>query len=417
MASTNVSTVQGMESKRYRAFDLSVSQIGKDKLLIRSRRSGNAAIFTSSQARMLLRCNSFKTLSDHVSTLRREIKNDHTEDTNSLRAKIMRWAIRIAQENDFEIPVRSEELETLKDQFSLFVKDGFLISEADVHSEIFELISQPSSRTESSNLISTIGIATSNRTKHLEHALESYIENSKRHRRNPSFVIVDDSEEEDMCEETRRVLRRSRERYDAEILYADRERRALFADKLARRAALPLEITRFALLGDKRFGMTYGAAVNTLLLHGIGDLILVVDDDTVCKPVMPPKSSLALALTSRADPNEYWFFETRGAALGAGTSADDDLLGLHQELLGRTLRSCISEAYGDGMDIGDMSPRFLEKLHQPGAKVGATFCGTVGDPGSEATIHRLFSTDTTFHRLTHSPRQYSSKLTTHEVLK
>ena len=329
----------------------------------------------------------------------------------------MQWAVRVAEKNDLDIPIRSKETERIEQQLSSFVEDGFLVSEADLRAEIQEISNRSVGPGEGSNAISTIGIATCDRVKHLERALDSYIENSKRHGRNPSFVVVDDSEQEDAREKTRQVLCRSRQRHDTDILYADREKRARFADALARRAALPAEITRFALLGDRRYGMTYGAAVNALLLHTAGELLLVTDDDTVCSPAAPPESNPALALTSRADANEFWFFENREAALDAVTFADEDLLGLHEQLLGRTLPSCLSEADGEGTDIDDMSARFLSNMQRPGAKVGVSFLGTVGDPGSESTMHRLFAEDRTFERLTQSASDYPSRLSTHEVLK
>jgi len=103
--------------------------------------------------------------------------------------------------------------------------------------------------------------------------------------------------------------------------------------------------------------------------------------------------------------------------LDAVTFADEDILGLHERVLGRALRSCISEADGEGISIDDMSTRFLNNMQLPGAKVGVSFLGTVGDPGSETTTHRLFAEDRTFERLTRSASDYPSRLSTHEVLK
>ena len=402
---------------RYRIFDIIVTPLGKDNVLVRSGLTGTTKVFSSAQVQQLLACRTFETLSDHARARGQEVQRSVAQDASTLRGKLMQWATKVAPENDVDIPLRSKEVERVRRQLSSFVEDGFLVSEADLQAEIREISNQSVSPGGESNSISTIGMATCNRAKHLERALDSYVENSKRHERNPSFVIVDDSEQEDEREETKQVLYRSRQRHGADIRYVNRERRARFADALARRAALPPELTRFALLGNKRYGMTYGAAVNALLLHATGELLLVTDDDTVCSPASPPEPNPALALTSRAESNEFWFFENREAALDAVTFADEDLLGLHERLLGRTLPSCLSEADGEGMDIDDMSTRFLNNLQRPGAKVGVSFLGTVGDPGSESTVHRLFAEDRTFERLTQSASQYPSRLSTHEVLK
>jgi hypothetical protein len=402
---------------RYRVFDITVTPLGKDNVLVHSGRSSTTKVLSSAQVQMLLACNTFEPLSGHAKAHGQEMQRSVAQNAGLLRGKFIRWALEVAAENDVDIPVRSKETARIERQLSSSVEDGFLVSEADLQAEIREIGNQSVDPGEGSNAISTIGMATCNRTKHLERALDSYVENSRRHGRNTSFVIVDDSEQKGVREETKQVLCRSWKHRDAEIRYVGRERRARFASEIARRAALPAEITRFALLGDRRYGMTYGSAVNALLLHTAGELLLITDDDTVCSPASPPESNLGLALTSRTDPNQFWFFENREAALDAITLADQDILGLHEQLLGRTLRGCISGEGGTGICIDDMSTRFLSNMQRPGAKVGVSFLGTVGDPGSETTTHRLFAEGPTFKRLTKSASQYPSRLSTHEVLK
>lgn len=402
---------------RYRISDITVTSLGKGKSLVHSKRSGTSKVLSTSEVQLLLACRTFEALSNHAKACCQGLQHNVAQSTNTLRGKIVRWATKMAEESDIEIPVRSKEVERIKRQLSSFVEDGFLISEDDLHADIQEICNQPCGPGEESNTISAIGIATCNRTTHLERALNSYIESGRRHARNSSFVVVDDSRRADVQEETKRVLRGLQRRHDADIWYADRERRMHFADALARRTALPSELTRFALLGDKRYGMTYGSAVNALLLHAAGDLLLVADDDTVCNAARPPETNPELALTSRTEANEYWFFESREEALDAVSFANEDLLGLHEKLLGRTLSACVSEAGNADLCIDDMSARFLKNMDLPGAKVGVSFLGTVGDPGSESTLHRLFTRDGTFERLTQSASKYPGRLSTHEVLK
>lgn len=99
------------------------------------------------------------------------------------------------------------------------------------------------------------------------------------------------------------------------------------------------------------------------------------------------------------------------------TRVREDVLGLHESLLGRKLTACISETKNADLYIDDTNARFLQDLQRVGVKVVVSFFGTLGDPGTVGTLHRLFTRGRTFERLTRSGSTYPSSLTTHEVLK
>jgi len=175
---------------KYRCFDVTFTSLGKNSVLVRSPRSDAAQVLPSSQAQLLLACRTFETISDHAIARSQEGQHEAARNTNSLRGKLLRWALEVAAENDVDIPVRSREAERIERQLSSFVEDGFLVSEADLQAEIQEIGKHSISPGGECNTISNIGIATCNRTEDLERALISYIENSRRYGRNPSFVII-----------------------------------------------------------------------------------------------------------------------------------------------------------------------------------------------------------------------------------
>ena len=75
------------------------------------------------------------------------------------------------------------------------------------------------------------------------------------------------------------------------------------------------DVIEFALFDPEGCGMTAGANRNALLLHSVGDMVLSVDDDTVCSVAESPRLRDGLALSSGANPTDFRFFPDREAAV------------------------------------------------------------------------------------------------------
>ncbi len=152
-----------------------------------------------------------------------------------------------------------------------------------------------------------IGIPTKGRPRQLARTLESWLENARRHGRDPVFVVVDDAADP---ASTVAVCRRFERQYDVSVSVLDRGARRRWAHSIATRAGLPESLTEFALLGAEDCPITTGAARNTLLAASAGSLFLHVDDDVVAKTAIP---------LSRRAPRTVWSSPRNSRPLSAGT--------------------------------------------------------------------------------------------------
>jgi len=209
------------------------------------------------------------------------------------------------------------------------------------------------------------------------------------------------------------------QRYGVDIFYADREQRARYASALARYAAIPEEVVRFALLGDEQYGSSYGAARNALLLHSKGEVCLQTDDDMIGSLATIPEITSGLRLHSRGEVNEYWFFKDHEAVLASLTFIDADILGVHEQVLGKKLRTCLSALGDDDRELcfDEIDYEFLKNMCSPEARVAVSFTGIAGDSGSRIYLHRLLSEGNTYERLVHDAQEYRVKLNTHQILR
>jgi len=135
--------------------------------------------------------------------------------------------------------------------------------------------------------ITAIGIVTRDRLASLVACLESYLENCRRHARSPEFVIMDDSTSAEAADNPRSALQELAGRFNAQIRYAGRQEKRRFADVLSAESGVSEETISSALFGDERCRRSTGANRNSLFLDTAGSLILAVDDDTLCCPVLP----------------------------------------------------------------------------------------------------------------------------------
>jgi len=245
--------------------------------------------------------------------------------------------------------------------------------------------------------ITSVGVVTRNRLPELVACLESYIENCRRHDRNPEFVVTDDSPGAQAQDQTRAALRTLEHHVGARIRYAGTRERSRFADALARELAVPLEIIRFALLGDDRCPLSTGANRNSLLLDTVDTLVLSVADDTRCRIALPPDVEDAVAWFSGYDPTEFWFFHDSGSAFASASAVDADVLRCHEALLGQPVAG-----------VGDPSAS---------GRVAITLHGLAGDSGMASPRYYLGLAGASRERLVASLSAYRAAFRSREILR
>jgi hypothetical protein len=239
--------------------------------------------------------------------------------------------------------------------------------------------------------IASVGVPTRDRTDALERCLTGFLDNGRRHGRTHDYVVVDDSPSPEVRGRNRALLQSLRRRYGAELSYAGPEEKARFAAALVR-AGLPADAVAFALLNPEDCPVTTGGSRNALLLHGVGDLLLQTDDDTLCRYVPVPGALPGLARSPRFDPTEFWFF-AEGEALPPATADEEDGLAVHEQLLGTDVAGA------------------------PSGRVLLTAAGLVGDAGMGSPVYLLALEGSSRERLLRDERAYRHALTHRRVLR
>jgi len=296
--------------------------------------------------------------------------------------------------------------------------------------------------------ITSIAIPTRDRVETVERALRSYIENAQTHGRSPSFVIVDDSGNPSMQARNRAMLASLKRTYGVPLFYAGASERAAFVEKLIQHGSLPRPVVEFALLNPGNFPSSYGASRNALLLHTVGEMTLQVDDDTICKVAKVPGESQEVILTSQPDPTQIWFFPDYETALKSAEFVEEDFLGIHERLLGKSLAGFRSNEENNELSsriesqktngnhaltsaalqkffrlhkvlgaLEEMDIDFISKLEGGNGHVRVTLAGTLGHSGAGKGCFWVFRDGPSFARLTESEEKYRIFLRSDQMLR
>jgi hypothetical protein len=425
-AEPNKALATNVPVKRYRCSDVISFPAGNGSALLYCRTNRTARLLSANVADLLNHCNVFKTLDEHASdiSLAFELSQDRTASliselsTRISSAPVARLLERFrdfARKHKSRSEVPQSQVEFIKQQLQEFVEAGLVISDADV----LDQRERPDSDPAAHGTITTIGVITHNKLNSLSRCLISYIENCKKHRREKDFIVVDDSEEQSVREDTRRMLRLMKLKYGIEIAYAGFEEKKKYSEELIAESGLPPDVVNFALFDIENCGQTVGANRNALLLHTVGDMFFSADDDTVCTIANSPEAVVNnLAFYSGIDPTEFWFFADRKTALESVTVQETDILGIHERLLGKDLSACIGMlGKSSEVSLDQANSQFLRELQSGCGKVLITMTGLVGDSGIWSPIWQLTLTGESYERLTKTIGSYRSAFSSREVMR
>lgn len=264
--------------------------------------------------------------------------------------------------------------------------------------------------------ISAVAIPTCDRPVELRRALSSYMRNTQRFGRTCEFAVMDDTKTPEGREANRALLCDLARREGAVIRYAGIKEKRCFAAALSTESGVAKEVVDVALFGMEGFNNTCGANRNAVLLHTVGDLLLSVDDDTVCQIVAPPVLRQEVALDSRGIAAwDHWFYASREEVLRDLSTRDQDVLSIHEEALGKRLDACLAE-HGGRADWQRMSASLLghTAVHADG-KVLLTMNGLFGNAGYGAPL--LSYGAPSFERLVASEQAYHAALSSMEMIR
>ncbi|MGB9177731.1 MAG: hypothetical protein WCB68_00680 [Pyrinomonadaceae bacterium] len=382
-------TLQGSTGERFCSQASARFFAGDNSSLVYSASDRTARMIPQHLAVLLERCRTFKTL------------DEHTLSCVDFFAQSRRGT-------------QPPSVEAIRRSLSALADAGLLISER----AVLDACRQSN---QAQPCITSTGIITRNRTENLERCLRSYIENGRRYERATEFVVMDDSDNAKAGADNKDLLSLLKREYDADISYAGWEEKRRFAKLLASESSLNPDVINFALIDAHNYEFSCGKNRNALFLHTIGELIFSTDDDAVCRIAAPAQSNVdheQEAMGQPLTPVEIWFFADREEALESGLFVEEDLLAVHERLLGRELADCLA-------DFGDIALLSLERplayhlrsLDSGDARVLVTLSGMIGDSGMRLPVTYRILGPSSRKRLIESENTYRVGGSSREVLR
>ena len=340
---------------RYCRCDTARYPVGDDSHLVYSFDNRPASIIPSYMVGLLNHCRGFKTLEEHAES----------------------WAAAVGVSQSGH---GSEQVEAAAEQLAELIEAGLLLSER----EVSETCRRAAASSAPPPEIATVGVVTANRVDEQERCLVSFMENRRAHGRANDFVVADDSQSAEVRGATREMLAALRRRFGVDISYAGLEEKERFARLLSEAGDLPPEAVRFALFDERGAGFSGGKNRNALLLHTAGDMFYSTDDDAVCRLAAAPDDARG---RDDARAMQWWVFPDRQATLDSVDLVDDDLLGIHELLLGRDLCECVAAFEDVGLlNLAAADGNVFRHLRPGAGSVLVTFTGLFGDSGAPAPL-------------------------------
>ncbi len=371
---------------RYCSVEFSSFHAG-DQMQIIYPRTGIARLLPSQTADLLTRCRTFRTLEEHADECQRSLTT---------------------------VPGQSDQVwkEYLVEQLEELAQAGLLVSDQ----EFFKSLMTPERPAGTDEKIATVGIVTRNRRDSLKRCLSSFISNSRNSGRANDFAVLDDSESPEARNKTREMLRTLSHESGVSISYAGLEEKRRFAEALITSTELPPEVVEFALFDPEQCGCSIGANRNALLLHTVGDLFFSADDDTVCRITAHPETGDELALGSADEFLDYRFHPDHDSALGSVTFAEQDVLTVHEQLLGKEVKECVTSSGGvSRLNIDHPGSQFVQGMQSDGGRVMVTLTGLLGDAGISSPVPYLMLRPELRARVVQSESVYRSACVSREI--
>jgi len=255
--------------------------------------------------------------------------------------------------------------------------------------------------------VQLIGAPTRDRPRSLRRAIESYARDVVERGRAIEILIVDDGSTSTV--ETAAVLRDVASRTSARVRLVDRAAKHRFSKAIAAISGAPLHVVQRALAPDEPGVFAAGAARNVLLLAGVDQGSLQIDDDTVCDLRAAPDARPGLRARSFDDPTEMWFDERdeRKASIGIAAA--------HEQLLGRRASASLLSAMEQGdADLRAASAGLLTRASRGGV-VRCTQLGVRGDSALGTMVHLLTTASPTRDRLVATEAIYRRAITSRRL--
>ena len=305
-----------------------------------------------------------------------------------------------------------EEAESgrLRNDIATLLETGYLRSRGD----FIELLG--AAGVEEPRRITTLAWTTCNRIESLSRSVTSFLKGASRYGWNLRAAVIDNSLDSRASSDSRSLISNTAAAEGKGILYAGLDDKASFIINMGeslRSEDIPPEVLRFALQGESAIAERYGANRNATLLAFPDELVLCIDDDTICRFFEPPEPAEELEICDGVDPTEVTFFRDRGELRGRLILRD--VVSAHEALLGKTVQSCL--AHAGALRLDRLGPRMVHLLEQGRGRVFATVTGIAGDSAAEKSTYVLALEGNSREHLLGDPRGYVQATLGRDIVK
>jgi hypothetical protein len=379
--------------RRYSCTNILRFPAGGNLEIVQSTTTQVSGAYPSEAVDLLLRCRTLKTVEEHTKA--------NAQFFNEGSSAFAGGAVLSSDSH----------LERVNNQILSFINSRLMISDE----EILELCRRSAARSTESGTISTVCVITRDRPESMERCLKSFIERCERHRRRIDFAVGDDTSDPGCQQQVRTILHRLSSSYGVKIRYAGLRENVAFSEAISSEGNIPVEVVKFALCGDDSIDFSPGANRNALLLHATGRMLLIADDDAVCD-VATLDSPRGLSFDSANEFIKFWFFPNRESALQSMKVADADILAIHEQLLGKSVRTCVADLpEAAGLNLAHTTFELFRALMSDDGRNLITSTGMIGDSGLTSPNKYLTLKGDSRRRLTKTASDYASAFTSREI--
>jgi hypothetical protein len=299
----------------------------------------------------------------------------------------------------------------------------------------------------SADTVEAVVMVSANRVDSARRALQGFMDNARRHGRQPEWLLYDDSADPAVGMAYQDMLADLGSKVGTPIGYAGQQRKRAYADALIA-MGLPADTVDFCFFGQPGLGTRYGCNRNAMLLDTAGRLVLSLDDDVICElgslggdpscfagepngisggpggvscgpdgnPGEPgghpgkaggvsrvPGGILGhmdLVRTASGDHTEFHYFGSVAQARAAVHHHDWDYLALHERFLTRSAVECLASGGSvTAAQLDDAGDRLVRLLAMGMTRVAVTQMGIAGDSGMGSTFYYLLAQGASRERL------------------
>lgn len=307
-------------------------------------------------ARILLPCDQFRTLEEHVQTV-----IGHWPGMANSRTAITR------------------ALDSMR-------SSGVLVDEGSVFADLAGPVPDSASAQDSPQAPAVLYVRTCGRPAALARLLDSLVELRDRAQPLERLVVLDDSRNPGQERANAALIAEYRSRTAVELVHIGSGGRRDFVRATARRAGVePDHLEWFLDGGDAESEGSYGCGYNLALLLSAGRPLALIDDDAQLRPHVRNSADGGLVLAPTAN-RRAWYSDDPGNPEAGWEAAQFNPVAEHGRWLGRSLAGLVVPEQGRKSELlaGLDSASLIE--FRPAGRVRITVNGSIGDPGTREML-------------------------------